>query len=77
MKNATIDFIASVNDERITDIKKIAARLKKMGCNIDNVLAFSGIITGSASSNISIEDLKIDGIKNVELSRNVKAIARQ
>ena len=76
MKNLKINFIASVNEDRIDDIDAIAKRLKDLGCIIDNVLSFSGVITGSTSSNISLTDLKIDGIKNVEPDRQVKAITK-
>ena len=69
-----MNFIASVNEDRINDIEAIAGRLRNLGCTIDNILSFSGVITGSASSTISLNDLKIDGIKNVEADRKVKAI---
>ena len=76
MKNLKINFIASVNEDRIDDIEVIAKRLKDLGCIIDNVLSFSGVITGSTSSNITLKDLKIDGIKNIEPDRQVKAITK-
>ena len=76
MNSLKINFIASVKDDSINDIEAIAKKLKALGCTIDNVLSFSGVITGSASSNITINDLKIDGIKNVELDREVKAISQ-
>jgi len=74
MATSKINFIASVNDDSIDDIKAIAKKLKSLGCSIDNILTFSGVITGSTASNISLDDLKIDGIKNVEPDRKVKAI---
>jgi len=37
---------------------------------------FLGVITGSTTTDISINDLKIDGIKNVESDRKVKAISK-
>ena len=43
-------------------------------CGFDNILSFSGVITGSAAAGISLNDLKIEGIKNVEPGREVKAI---
>jgi hypothetical protein len=73
MKNPKINFIASVNNDRIGDIEAIARSLKNLGCTINNVLSLSGVITGSASSEISLNDLKIDGIKNVEPERKVTA----
>ena len=74
MDSPKMNFIASVNEDRINDIEAIAGRLRNLGCTIDNILSFSGVITGSASSTISLNDLKIDGIKNVEADRKVKAI---
>jgi hypothetical protein len=76
MENPKINFIASVNDDSINDIEAIAGRLKDLGCTIDNILSFSGVITGSASSTLSLKDLKIEGIKNVETDRKVKAISK-
>jgi len=76
MKSSKIYFIASVDDDSIEDIKVIAKRLSDLGCKIDNILAFSGVISGSTESNISLDDLKIDGIKNVELDRKIKAISK-
>lgn len=76
MKSSKINFIASVKDDSIVDIKAIAKKLKNLGCTIDNILIFSGVITGSTASDISLDDLKIDGIKNVEPGRKVKAITK-
>jgi hypothetical protein len=74
MESQKINFIASVREDRIDDIELIAGRLKDLGCIIENVLVFSGVITGSAATGVSLSDLKIDGIKNVEPDRKVKAI---
>ena len=74
MESSKIQFIASVDENSIDGIEEIAKRLKQLGCSIDNVLSFSGVITGSTASNISLDDLKIEGIKNVEADRKVKAI---
>jgi hypothetical protein len=76
MKNQKINFIASVNDDRIEDVDAIAKKLQDLGCTIDNILSFSGVITGSTTTDISFNDLKIDGIKNVESDRKVKAISK-
>ena len=76
MKNQKVNFIASVNDDRIEDVDAIAKKLQDLGCTIDNILSFSGVITGSTTTDISINDLKIDGIKNVESDRKVKAISK-
>ena len=76
MKNPKINFIASVSDDRIDDIEAIARSLKELGCTINNVLSFSGVITGTTSPEISLSDLKIDGIKNIEPDRNINALAK-
>jgi hypothetical protein len=76
MKNQKVNFIASVNDDRIEDVDAIAKKLQDLGCTIDNILSFSGVITGSTTTDISINDLKIDGIKNVESDRKVKALSK-
>jgi hypothetical protein len=76
MKELKINFIASVNEDRIKDVEAIAKELQELGCTIDNILSFTGVITGSTTSGISINDLKIDGIKNIEPDRNVKAISK-
>lgn len=71
MKSPRIYFIASVEDNSLEDIEIIAGRLKHLGCKIDNILAFSGVISGSTESTISLNDLKIDGIKNIEPDRKI------
>jgi hypothetical protein len=73
-KNLKINFIASVREDRIGDIEVIAKNLSEMGCTINSVLSFSGVITGSALAGISLKDLKIDGIKNIEQDREIKAL---
>lgn len=72
MKQLTVNFIASVKDDRIDDVRSIAQSLIDLGCEITDVLTFSGIITGKANSVMSSKLLKIDGIKEVELDRSVK-----
>ena len=76
MNNLKVNFIASVNEDRIKDVDAIAKELQNLGCTIDNILSFSGVITGSAAAGISLNDLKIEGIKNVEPDRKVKAISK-
>ena len=74
MENLEVHFIASVSEESIDDIEAIAGRLKDLGCTIENILSVSGVITGSTSSGISLKALKIEGIKDIELDREVQAI---
>lgn len=74
MKGERLHFIASVEEDRVKDIQAIAGNLEKMGCAIENVFSFSGIITGSTEKKLSLQQLKIDGIKHVEKAREVRAI---
>lgn len=76
MKNQKINFIASVSEDRIEDIEAIAKKLRDLGCEINNVLSFSGVITGSSPSEIPLKDLKIDGIRDVEPDRKIKTIKK-
>jgi hypothetical protein len=71
-KRAKINFIASVKEDRLEDIKQIAEQLKALGCDITNILSFSGIITGETIAKLTLSDLKIEGIQSVELERIVK-----
>lgn len=74
MKGEQLHFIASVEEDRVNDIRSIAAKLEAMGCAIESVFAFSGIITGSTIKKLSLKQLKIDGIKHVEKAREVRAL---
>jgi MoaA/NifB/PqqE/SkfB family radical SAM enzyme len=73
-KGTKVGFIVSVNDEDIGNIDKIAKHLKSLGCDISNILAFSGIITGKVLSSQPLSNLKIAGVKHIELERKVSAI---
>jgi hypothetical protein len=73
VKNQLVNFIASVREDRIGDIQDIARNLEGLGCKIENILTLSGVITGSASPGTSLSVLKIDGIKNIEPDRHIKA----
>lgn len=68
-------IIAAAGNESRRDLGRINP-VGHPGCKIDNILAFSGVISGSTESNISLDDLKIDGIKNVELDRKITAISK-
>jgi len=73
VKNQKVNFIASVKEDRISDIAVIARNLEGLGCTIENILTFSGVITGSVTPGTSLTGLKIDGIKNIEHDRQIKA----
>lgn len=57
-------FIAVVEDDQVDNINDIADKLKEEGVNVDQVLSFSGIITGSAQDLDKLNNLS--GIKSVE-----------
>ena len=73
MKKPKIYFIASINERNIDDIKNIAHELEIIGCFVDSILPITGIITGSTSSDTSIDQLKIDGIENIEISKEIQS----
>lgn len=75
MKNQPKNFIASVEDDQVSQINLIAAMLEKKGCQITQVLILSGIISGcSSGKESSLQELKIKGIKHIEEDRDVRAI---
>lgn len=71
MKNKPFYFVASVMEERLSEIDLIAKRLENLGCVIDKVHPFSGIISGSTDAETPLEKLKIDGIKYIEPDRGI------
>ncbi|WP_373524023.1 hypothetical protein [Aquiflexum sp.] len=74
MANDPIKFIASVEDEEIKNIQQIAEKLREKGCIINNVLSFTGVITGETSGKEdSLQDIKVKGIKHIEEDGEVRA----
>ncbi len=76
MKSLDINFIASIKDDQIENIGNIVKSFTEVGCEISDILTFSGIITGSIAANLYNDLLKIEGIKQVEIERSVKAIQK-
>jgi hypothetical protein len=75
MKNKGKRFIASIEEHSKDKIKEIAENLRQKGCKINDVLSFSGIITGESSGNEkSLEELKVKGIKYIEEDGEVRAL---
>jgi len=65
-------FIAVVHENQTDKINEIAEQLKKEGAKIDQVLSFTGIITGST---LNLQKLnKVDGVKSVEEDRENYAL---
>ncbi|MEX2514208.1 MAG: hypothetical protein WD398_14995 [Cyclobacteriaceae bacterium] len=72
MKNQPRNFIAAVEDDQIACIEEVVQRLRDKGCEISQVLVFSGIISGCSSGReADLQELKIQGIKYIEEDRKV------
>jgi hypothetical protein len=67
-------IIITIDDSHVKKIKRVASALKKKGVDIENVLSFSGIITGEVENDQDIEALKIAGVKSVEISKKLGAV---
>ena len=67
-----IHFIASIEEDKRNDIQSLAKQLEGRGCHIHTVLTFSGIITGSVEDSASLDNLQVDGIKHIEIDREIK-----
>lgn len=76
MKKSRKYFIAAVDGDRLEDIESIAGRLKALGCEIHSILSLSGIISGSTGSDLPLDDLKVDGIRNIEPDRKIGAVSK-
>lgn len=69
-----IYFIASVKDNHLDDIQSVARELEDRGCRIIRVTRLLGIISGSVEDNRSLDQLKIEGIDQIEIDRNIKPL---
>ena len=67
-----IHFIASIDEAKLSEIQALAKQLEGKGCRIHTVLNFAGIITGRVEDSVSLDVLKMDGIKHVEIDKKVK-----
>lgn len=65
-KKKQMKFIATIEENKIEAVDKIAKLLKDDGVKVNQVLTFSGIITGSTQSLDDINKFKDFGIKTVE-----------
>lgn len=68
----TKKFIAVVDEDQAEKIDEIADRMKKEGACIDQVLSFTGIITGTTPDLKKLNNVR--GIKSVEEDRENKAL---
>ena len=67
-----MDFIAKVEDNQKSNIREIAGALERMGIQIRRIMQITGTISGSSRS-LPLAQLKIKGIKSVELNRRLRA----
>lgn len=63
----TKKFIAVVEEDQAGKIEDIADQLKKEGAQIDQVMSFTGIITGTSPDMQKLNSVR--GIKSVEEDR--------
>lgn len=68
----TKKFIAVVEEDQTEMIDDIADRLKKKGASIDQVLSFTGIITGTTPDLKKLNSVR--GVKSVEEDRENRAL---
>ena len=63
-RKRTKKFIATVEESKVGQIEKIAKKMEEAGVNVDQVLTFTGIITGSTNDLEAVTRFK--GVKTVE-----------
>lgn len=68
------NFVATVQEDKIDDIHKIAASMKAGGCTIEQVLEITGIITGKVADLELLEKYKKKGLATIEAGRKIKLI---
>jgi hypothetical protein len=71
-KTVKQNFIASVRDDHMDQIEQIADKLRSKGCEINEVLELSGVITGKVSQRVNLDDLLVEGIASIEKQRVLK-----
>lgn len=71
-KKVKQSFIASVEDDYMDQIGEIADQLRSKGCEINEVLEITGVITGKAKIQVNFDDLQIEGIASIEEQRVIK-----
>jgi hypothetical protein len=70
-------IIVTIQDKHLKDIHTIAKTLSALGMRVDNVLKISGIISGSIKSATKPSELKVKGVKSVEVSKKISATGRK
>lgn len=65
-------FIAAVQNDHLDHIEEVARRLRIKGCEINQILPITGIISGSIDAGQNLDELKVEGIAAIEKQRTVK-----
>ncbi len=71
-RKRTKKFIATVEESKVSQIEKIAKKMEEAGVNVDQVLSFTGIITGSTNNLEAVNRFR--GVKTVEESGKKTAL---
>jgi hypothetical protein len=67
-------IIVIVDDQHVAEVQAIATTVQAVGMTVDNVLATTGMITGTAPQS-KIPDLKqVAGVADVEMDQEMRAI---
>ena len=72
IQNRKMKFIATVEKGKRSQMDAIVEALKSMGVRVEQVLKFTGIITGTTKDK-TLQEIKIKGIKSVEKDKAVHA----
>ncbi len=65
-------FIASVQNDHLDHIEEVARKLRIKGCEINQILPITGVISGSVNIGQNFDELKVEGIAAIEKQRIVK-----
>ncbi|MBN2613899.1 MAG: hypothetical protein JXB00_20240 [Bacteroidales bacterium] len=76
-RTARQSFIASVHDDYMDRMDQIADNLRSKGCEIDEILKLSGVITGHTKQNLNLNDLNIEGVASIEKQRVLRKKSRR
>ena len=72
MRILTQDFIASVSDDYLDQIDLVADQLRARGCEINQILRITGVITGKVNTKTLLSELRIKGIASIEKPRKLR-----
>jgi hypothetical protein len=73
-KSGMKNFIAAVSDNYFNRIDDVADRLRKHGCEVEQILRITGVIIGRVSHTTDLRNLKIEGIEAIEIRKGIRKI---